>query len=99
MLKEIVSAMTALVGVVGYMLNSGSDSRISHTQKQESGYIHSIGNQTVKEEDERRRTILEASTATRLSTGGKSFVGHWIVTIYSLCLDEIKIELRDVFVR
>ena len=53
-LKEIVSAMTALVGVVRYMLNSGSDSRISHTPKQKSGYIRSIGNQTVKEEDERQ---------------------------------------------
>jgi hypothetical protein len=55
--------MTAPVGVVRYALNSGSDSRISHTPKQESGYIrsHIIGNQTVKEEDER---ILEASTAT-----------------------------------
>jgi hypothetical protein len=56
---------------VGVTLNSGSDS-LSHTPKQESGYIRSIGNQTVKEEDERRRIR---------------------------CLDEIKIELRDVFVR
>ena len=54
-LKEIISAMTAPVGVVRYALNSGSDSRISHTPKQESGYIRSIGNQTVKEEDKRRR--------------------------------------------
>jgi hypothetical protein len=43
----MTSTSGRLVGVVRYTLNSGSDSRISHTPK--SGYIRSIGNHTVKE--------------------------------------------------